>query len=265
MTAVPRGPRRRPRLAAARRPAALRAAMRTPPDRVVRRLNLPDRHPSHALSAGRSPSAGRFPSASALGVSPAPFGRDAPRGFRHGLLGFALVPALLLAGFPGAAAGQPPEPAAGPLGLGRPATAGEIAALDIDVRPDGAGLPLGGGTAADGARVWTRACRACHGREGEGGIAAPLVGRDAAARPPTVGNYWPYATTLYDYVYRAMPRNAPGTLTPDEVYGLVAWILEKNGIIDDQAVMNAATLPDVVMPARGRFVPDDRLESDAVR
>ncbi len=182
------------------------------------------------------------------------------RAFRYGLL------ALLLAGVSSAAAGQPPdEAAAGPLGLGRPATADEIAAIDIDVRPDGAGLPLGGGTAADGARVWGRACRTCHGPQGEGGIAAPVVGRDPAASPPTVGNYWPYATTLYDYIHRAMPRNAPGTLSPDEVYGLVAWILAGNDIIDDEAVMNAATLPDVVMPARDRFVPDDRLESDTVR
>jgi mono/diheme cytochrome c family protein len=173
--------------------------------------------------------------------------------------------ALLLAGVPWAAAGQSADPAAGPLGLGRPATADEITALDIDVMPDGTGLPLGGGSAAEGARVWGGACRSCHGREGEGSIAAPLVGRDPAARPPTVGNYWPYATTLYDYIYRAMPRNAPGTLSPDEVYGLVAWILAKNSIIDDQAVMNAATLPDVVMPARDRFDPDDRLASDAVR
>ena len=185
---------------------------------------------------------------------------------QRGRMRWLLGPALLLAGIPGAMAGQAPEgTAAGPLGLGRAATAEEIAALDIDVRPDGAGLPLGGGTVADGARVWDRACRACHGAEGEGGIAAPVVGRDAAARPPTVGNYWPYATTLYDYLYRAMPGNAPGTLTPDEVYGLVAWILNGNDIIDDEAVMNAATLPDVVMPARDRFVPDDRLESDAVR
>ena len=174
--------------------------------------------------------------------------------------------ALVLAAGAGTATAQPPDQGeAGSLGLGRAATAEEIAALDIDVRPDGAGLPLGGGSAAEGARVWGRACRSCHGREGEGGVAAPLVGRDPAARPPTVGNYWPYATTLYDYIYRAMPRNAPGTLTPDEVYALVAWILEKNGIIDDRAVMNAATLPDVVMPARDRFIPDDRLESAVVR
>ena len=90
----------------------------------------------------------------------------------------------MLAAVPGAAAAQPPDVgAAGPLGLGRAATAEEIAALDIDVRPDGDGLPLGGGTVADGARVWDRACRACHGAEGEGGIAAPVVGRDPAAPP----------------------------------------------------------------------------------
>ena len=194
------------------------------------------------------------------GRESAPTAGRVRRGLRRALA------VLMLAGVPAAAAAQPPDAAAAaPLGLGRAATAEEIAALDIDVRPDGAGLPLGGGTVADGARVWDRACRACHGAEGEGGIAAPVVGRDPAARPPTVGNYWPYATTLYDYIYRAMPGNAPGTLTPDEVYGLVAWILNRNDIVDDQAVMNAATLPDVVMPARDRFMPDDRLESDAVR
>ena len=196
---------------------------------------------------------------SAIPRESAPSTGRVQRGLRRGLV------LLVLAGAPAAAAAQPPDAAAAPLGLGRAATAEEIAALDIDVRPDGAGLPLGGGTVADGARVWDRACRACHGAEGEGGIAAPVVGRDPAARPPTVGNYWPYATTLYDYIYRAMPGNAPGTLTPDEVYGLVAWILNRNDIVDDEAVMNAATLPDVVMPARDRFVPDDRLESDAVR
>ena len=213
------------------------------------------------VPAGRN--AGGDPASTAGGV---PAGRNAGRKHRGHRRGLPVL-ALLLAGVPGAAAGQPPNEAAaaGPLGLGRAAAVDEIAALDIDVRPDGAGLPLGGGTAADGARVWGRACRSCHGPAGEGGIAAPLVGRDLAARPPTVGNYWPYATTLYDYIYRAMPGNAPGTLTADEVYGLVAWILESNGIIDDQAVMNAATLPEVVMPARDRFVADDRLEINAVR
>ena len=150
------------------------------------------------------------------------------------------------------------------FGFGRPATAAEIAALDIDVTPDGAGLPYGSGTAADGAVTWRRACGVCHGDTGEGGSAAPLVGRDPDG-PPTVGNYWPYATTLFDYINRAMPRNTPGTLTPDEVYGLVAWILNRNDIVADDAVMNRETLSEVAMPARDRFVPDDRRGGREVR
>jgi len=157
----------------------------------------------------------------------------------------------------------------GPLpetfGFGRPATPAGIATLDIDVMPDGTGLPPGSGTAATGTPLWGRACRGCHGREGEGGTAAPLVGRDPSGRPLTVGNLWPYATTLYDYINRAMPRPTPGTLTPDQVYSLVAWILAKNEIIAEDAVMNAETLPSVVMPARDRFVPDDRRGGPEVR
>ena len=151
------------------------------------------------------------------------------------------------------------------FGFGRPATATDIEMLDIDVRPDGTGLPPGSGSATTGARTWGRDCRGCHGPEGEGRIAAPVVGRDPGGGPPTVGNFWPYATTLYDYINRAMPRNAPGTLTPDEVYSLVAWILAKNKIITDSAVMNAETLPAVVMPGRDRFVPDDRRGGPEVR
>ncbi|MEE2637092.1 MAG: cytochrome c [Acidobacteriota bacterium] len=160
---------------------------------------------------------------------------------------------------------QPSAPPVDPFGLGRPASAEEIATLDIDVMPDGTGLPAGSGTAADGAVTWVRACRGCHGSNGEGGTAAPLVGRDPDARPPTVGNYWPYATTLYDYINRAMPRPTPGTLSPDEVYGLVAWILSKNDIIGADTVVNAESLPGVVMPARDRFVPDNRAGGAVVR
>ena len=156
-------------------------------------------------------------------------------------------------------------PAPETFGFGRPAAPEEIARLDIDVMPDGTGLPPGRGTAADGARTWGRFCSGCHGPDGEGGTAAALVGRDPGARPPTVGNYWPYSTTLYDYINRAMPRTAPGTLTPNQVYGLAAWILARNEIIAEDAVMNAETLPAVVMPARDRFVPDDRRGGPEVR
>ena len=172
---------------------------------------------------------------------------------------------MLAAPVPVATAQTPSGGTSGTFGLGRAATTAEIEALDIDVRPDGSGLPPGRGSVTDGARVWERACRACHGLEGEGGTAAPVVGRDPNGRPPPVGNFWPYATTLYDYVNRAMPRNAPGTLTPDQVYGVVAWILAQNEIVPNDAEMNAETLPQVVMPGRDRFVPDDRRGGREVR
>jgi cytochrome c len=160
--------------------------------------------------------------------------------------------------------GQPPAP---PLGIGRPATSDEIRALDIDVRPDGIGLPPGRGSAADGAGTYGRKCAACHGTRGEGGSADRLVGRNdgdsfAVATDSrlvrTIGSYWPYATTLYDYTARSMPFNEPGTLTPDETYGLVAYLLFLNKVITEDTVMDAKSLPQVRMPARDRFVPDNR-------
>ena len=197
----------------------------------------------------------------------------------------ALPVAVLLAGGAGPAgagraAAQEPQAGQAPasperFGFGRAATEAEIAAWDIDVRPDGAGLPAGEGTAASGAPIYARECASCHGAAGEGGVADPLVGYEPESTPPfgpryeawrgdgedvrfTVGNYWPYATTLYDYILRAMPSDAPGTLQPDEVYGLVAWILAENGIIARDAVLDAATLPAVEMPARDIFVPQER-------
>lgn len=160
-------------------------------------------------------------------------------------------------------------------GVGRPATRAEIAAWDIDVNPTGAGLPAGRGTAADGEPIFAAKCASCHGAAGEGLSAAPeglppgppLVGREpregfpfaeSLRYPKTVGNYWPYATTLYDYINRAMPLNAPGSLGASEIYALVAWILAKNEIIPPTMVIDAASLPRVRMPARDRFVPDDR-------
>ena len=161
------------------------------------------------------------------------------------------------------------------FGFGRAATPEEIAAWDIDIMPDGTGLPDGEGTAASGAPIYARQCAVCHGQAGEGGVADRLVGYEPESTPPfgpryeawrgdgpdvpySVGNYWPYATTLYDYIHRAMPTNAPGTLEPDQVYGLVAWVLAENGIIAADAVMNATTLPAVEMPARDIFVPQER-------
>lgn len=158
------------------------------------------------------------------------------------------------------------------FGVGRAATPAEVAAWNVDVNPDGVGLPLGRGTPAEGAVLYAQKCAMCHGARGEGlgtGAAAypKLIGREPREGFPfgqdlkhvkTVGNYWPYATTIFDYVRRAMPLNAPGSLPPDEVYSLTAFLLAENEIIARNAVIDAQTLPKVRMPARGRFVPDDR-------
>jgi mono/diheme cytochrome c family protein len=161
------------------------------------------------------------------------------------------------------------------FGVGRPATPAEIAAWNIDVNPSGEGLPAGRGTAEEGARVFAANCAGCHGARGEGLPAAPaLVGREPREGFPfgksltyvrTVGNYWPYATTLYDYINRTMPATTPGSLAPDEIYAVVAWILAQNEIIAPTAVIDAASLPRVRMPARDRFVPDDRHGGPAFR
>ena len=154
------------------------------------------------------------------------------------------------------------------LGLGTPATAAALARVDIDVNPAGAGLPPGDGDAARGATVYAAKCGACHGVKGEGQGPYPrLIGTESLAGfpfgtdakiPKTIGNYWPYATTLYDYVHRAMPLTAPGSLAPAEVYSLVAFLLAENRVIPGNAVINASTLPRVQMPARSHFVLDDR-------
>lgn len=153
-------------------------------------------------------------------------------------------------------------------GIGRDARPAEIRAWDIDVDPRGAGLPPGRGTYTRGAQVYAAQCASCHGPKGEGG--PPPASKLIAVEPrdfsfgndpklsKTIGNYWPYATTLYDYINRAMPFANPGTLKPDDVYSVVAYLLAENGIIERSAVMNARTLPQVRMPARDRFVPDDR-------
>lgn len=171
----------------------------------------------------------------------------------------------------GRTAGDLPER----FGIGRAATEDEIAAVDIDIMPDGRGLPPGSGNVQEGARLYAEQCAICHGAELEGTpLAARLVpdpehpGFPDGEDPPsfrTIGNFWPYATTLFDYVRRAMPFDRPGSLTDEEVYALTAYLLWRNGIIEEGTVMDATTLPAVVMPARDRFVVDDRLESDRVR
>jgi cytochrome c len=160
------------------------------------------------------------------------------------------------------------------FGFGRSADPARIAALDIDVRPDGQGLPPGSGTVRRGAAIFAAKCASCHGLTGTEGPDDVLVGREPregflfgqyTSLTRTIGNYWPYATTLYDYIHRAMPLDAPGSLTPDEVYSLAAWLLYRNELLPEDAVLDAATLPGVRMPARDRFVADDRTGGAIVR
>jgi mono/diheme cytochrome c family protein len=144
--------------------------------------------------------------------------------------------------------------------LGRAATADEIAAWDISIGPDGAGLPAGSGTAKQGEAVYAAKCLACHGEKGAGKPNDQLVGGQgtiAGDKPAmkTIGSYWPYATTVFDYVRRAMPYTESKSLSPDEVYAVAAYILNLNGVIGEADTMDAQTLPKVKMPNRDGFVP----------
>ena len=151
------------------------------------------------------------------------------------------------------------------LGFGRAASAAEVARLDIDVGPDGDGLPPGSGTADVGAGIFVAKCAHCHGLEGEGGLNDRLVTPSEGNAGRTIGAYWPYATTIFDYTRRAMPFDQPGSLTDQEVYNLTAWLLYRNGIIGQDDVVDAESLPAIVMPGREMFVPDDREGSTSVR
>jgi mono/diheme cytochrome c family protein len=155
-------------------------------------------------------------------------------------------------------------------GLGSAPVAAELARMNFDVGSDGSELPAGRGTSAEGAALYAAQCAMCHGQKGEGMAPAypRLLGRDPKAEkftfatdpklPHTIGNYWPYATTLFDYIKRAMPHTAPGSLTDDQVYALSAFLLAEDDVIADSTVLDAETLRKVQMPYRDRFVPDDR-------
>ncbi len=146
--------------------------------------------------------------------------------------------------------------------IGTPVTDQDLAAWNIDVAPDGRGLPAGSGDVATGAHLFAAKCAACHGAQGQGGLGDPLIGGQgtlASAKPRrTVGSYWPYATTLFDYIRRAMPYNAPESLSADEVYALSAFLLNQNGIVPANTRLDAASLPRVVMPNHDGFVADPR-------
>jgi cytochrome c len=147
-------------------------------------------------------------------------------------------------------------------GIGRPATLAEIAGWNIDIGRDGSNLPPGNGTVAHGQEVFEQQCVACHGVKGEGGVGARLVGGQgtiATSKPiKTVGSYWPYAPTLFDYIRRAMPQNAPQSLSNDDVYAVSAYILDLNGLLPADAALDARTLSAIKMPNRGMFTGDPR-------
>lgn len=142
--------------------------------------------------------------------------------------------------------------------LGKPLAPADIAAWDINVLPDGTGLPPGSGTPAQGARVYSMKCAVCHGENGKGGSNARLAGGDPIKdmeTEKTIANFWPFATTLFDYIRRAMPWRQPRTLSNDEVYALTAYILSLNKLIGENQAMDAQTLPKVRMPNRNGFIP----------
>ena len=168
-------------------------------------------------------------------------------------------------------AGASPEPK---FGLGTKASDAEIAAWDIDVRPDGHGLPAGKGSVDEGRTVYQQQCLVCHGENGQGGPNDKLVGRlehdhfpfaEKGAPKKTIGNYWPWTTTLFDYIRRTMPYTSPGSLSDDEVYAVTAYLLYANGIIPEKTTLDAGALLNIKMPAQDRFVPDNRTETNTVR
>jgi hypothetical protein len=147
--------------------------------------------------------------------------------------------------------------------LGRPATPEEIRKRDISVAPDGTGLPSGHGSVKDGRYVYNALCANCHGDRGQGSAEyPPLVGGQGTLKSKepvlTVGSYWPYATTLWDYTRRAMPYQRPGTLSPDETYAVTAFILYMNRIVEQNTVLDEKSLPKIKMPNRDGFISDPR-------
>jgi mono/diheme cytochrome c family protein len=162
-----------------------------------------------------------------------------------------LAASLLLAATAGISLAETPH-------LGQPLNEGAIANWDISILPDGTGLPKGSGTSAQGAAIFAEKCSACHGDNARGGVANALVEErkisGISASQKTIKNFWPYATTVFDFIRRAMPFNMPRSLSDDEVYALTAYILAENKLIGANDTMNAETLPKVKMPNRDNFI-----------
>jgi S-disulfanyl-L-cysteine oxidoreductase SoxD len=155
-----------------------------------------------------------------------------------------------------------PAQAQSPYGIGRVATPAEIAGWNIDVDRDGNNLPPGSGAVGHGREIFDQQCAACHGAKGEGGVGDQLVGGQGTLATPkpvrTVGSYWPYAPTLFDYIRRAMPQNAPQSLSNDDVYAVSAYILNLNGLLPADATLDSEILRAIKMPNRSMFVHDPR-------
>ena len=163
------------------------------------------------------------------------------------------------------ASGPSAEELAAVLGGDPDEVAAQIAAIDIDIMPDGTGLPEGSGSYQTGQTIYAEKCASCHGDELEGiketGAPGLIGGRDSLATDKpvkTVESYWPYASTLFDYMHRAMPMTEPGTLTPDELYALSAYIIGRSGIVGEDAELNAESFRQIVMPNADGFIPDPR-------
>jgi S-disulfanyl-L-cysteine oxidoreductase SoxD len=152
--------------------------------------------------------------------------------------------------------------AQGPYRIGRAATPAEIAGWSIDIDRYGNNLPPGSGSVNHGREVYDQQCVACHGAKGEGGVGDRLVGGQGTLATPdpvkTVGSYWPYAPTLFDYIRRTMPQNAPESLSNDDVYAVSAYILHLNGLLPAEATVDAGTLSAIKMPNQKMFVGDPR-------
>jgi cytochrome c len=213
-----------------------------------------------ALSAcGQAEAPAPVAEAAASDASAAP-ATDTPTGLATGHFGPALEAVEISLAF----RPEPVSDRAGYYGYGRAPTAEEIAGWDIDVRPDGTGLPVGSGSVADGEMLYEEKCAECHGSFGEGQGRWPVLAGGQGSlthdRPDkTVGSYWPYASTLWDYVHRAMPFYAPQSLTDDEVYAISAYVLYLNDIVDDEFVLTHENLASIEMPnADGFFSPDPR-------
>ena len=155
-----------------------------------------------------------------------------------------------------------PAQAQSPYGIGRAATPAEIAGWNIDVGRDGSSLPKGSGSVSHGREVFAQQCASCHGDNGEGGLGDRLVGGQGTigtAKPiRTVGSFWPYAPTLFDYIRRAMPQNAPQSLSDEDVYAVSAYVLNLNGLVAADATLDAKSLAAIKMPNRDKFVGDAR-------